>query len=448
MVGFNLKLDLSKAMKKGQSVDNHTKINTYQPVESEVAERSSIGKNSEQAHPIDVSYKAHDEPSNIDDSSSSSGYDFVPPPELNPNVVYQNRPTPKVPGLGFGGPPKLGLGGLPGLSFKLNLTNVEGAKIITDEDKSRVQELKEQKPETFNKTVNLNLGNDTDGTPEKDQFRNTTKASNPPPKLPGFGGLGGFKLDLGKVEGANLITEEDKLKTKSKDLPYISKNNFTDTTVVKGEKPKKLNLKGKDSTTKITNETSMPDLKTGKSKKLKFNASRRLKKRQLNLSKGKDSRNQNPAKMNSLVIENSNSSSLFGSVTESEENCMPMYKRKIDECDSKAELEQRGRNLTPNIVKSNISSSQISKASEISHSDISNGSYVGSNRVFVPSLNIQEDVINKEIEIKKQHEEEIKHKREKDKKNPRFQMKRMSGDKKKMKNLFKAKNDQVFDVSF
>jgi len=88
------------------------------------------------------------------------------------------------------------------------------------------------------------------------------------PKLPTFGGFGGgFKLDLAKVPTANIITDEDK--EKLKDIPLISKNNFTDLNETKGEKPKKLNLKAKDSTTKITNEPSMPNLKITKAKNSK-----------------------------------------------------------------------------------------------------------------------------------------------------------------------------------
>ena len=65
---------------------------------------------------------------------------------------------------------------------------------------------------------------------------------------------------------------------------------------------------------------------------------------------------------------------------------------------------------------------------------------------FIPFLNIQEDVINKEVENKKKRDEEIKNKREVDKNNPRFQMKRMSNEKKDLKNLAKAKNDRMLNI--
>jgi len=109
-------------------------------------------------------------------------------------------------------------------------------------------------------------------------------------------------------------------------------------------------------------------------------------------------------------------------------------------------MESDDRNLTPNLTKGNISSSQISKISDAS--DHSRGSYVGSNRVFIPSLNIQEGVINKNIEEKNRIEEEKKVQREKDKNNPRFQMKKMKNDKKNLKNLIKNddfKNNASFD---
>jgi hypothetical protein len=390
----------------------------------EIIEKSSMGRNSEQAHPIDISYKARDDSS--DDNDSSSGYDFVPPPELNPNAYVPWKP--KVP-LALGGSGKPG-----GLGFKLNLGNVPTANLITQEDKSRVEALDKNRQEPFIKTADLKINEEQVISGENDikvVMSNTTKIKNLPPKVPIFGGFGGgFKLALDKVPTANLITEEDREKTRSKDLPYIAKNNFTDTAEVKGDKPKKLNFKSKDSTTKITNEPSLPNLKVKKGRKQgKFKKSTK-----------KEGRNLNVNKMNSLVLENSEASSLFDSFSESD-NKIPFYKEK-KERRLKNEINRNLRNLTPNAIdKEKESSSHLSKNSERLPSDISQGSYVGSNRVFIPSLNIQKDVIEKQEQDKKRKEEEIKNKREKDRKNPRFQMKRQS--KKKSKDLFMAKHESV-----
>ena len=86
--------------------------------------------------------------------------------------------------------------------------------------------------------------------------------------------------------------------------------------------------------------------------------------------------------MKSLVIENSEASSLLESNTDDDEYKMPLYKRKVNEKPSNAEIVIRAKNLTPNVGNVNLSNSQISKGSDNSRSDISNGSYVGSNRVF------------------------------------------------------------------
>lgn len=215
MTGFNLGLDLSRVTKKGDSSLKPMDFNNHKSPTPDVFERSSVGINSEQAHPIDVSYKAQDEHSISDDDSSSSGYDFVPPPELNPNAYIPGKQDNK-PGYPLGGP-KIG-----GLGFKLNLGNVPTANLITQEDKSRVQALNNTKPETFNKTVGLQFTEEDDISSKeggrKDNLSNTTKIVKGPPKLPGFGG-GGFKLDLSKVPTANIITEEDKQKMKEKDVP-------------------------------------------------------------------------------------------------------------------------------------------------------------------------------------------------------------------------------------
>ena len=148
--------------------------------------------------------------------------------------------------------------------------------------------------------------------------------------------------------------------------------------------------------------------------------------------------------MNSLVIENSDSSSLFDSGTEGDSY---MQREKSQNEISAVGLPINQRNLTPNILGSNISMSQLSKGSDIYPSDISNGSYVGTNQVFIPSLNIQEDVINKEILLKQQNEKAIKEQREKDKGKARFQMKKAEKGKGK-KNLLKAKNDKLIGVSY
>ena len=310
-----------------------------------------------------------------------------------------------------------------------------------------LEALKESKPETFSNTVNLKL---TEDNASQENLRlegaSTTTKAIVAPKLPGFGG--GFKLDLTKVPTAHVITDDDKQKCKNnKDIPLIAKNNFTDSKELKGSKPKKLNVKGKDSTTKITNDVSFPDLKAvrGMEDPIPDQKKRKFKKR-FNPEKEKDSRNINVSKMKSLVIENSEASSLLESNTDDDEYKMPLYKRKINDKPSNTELEVRGKNLTPIVGNVNLSNSQISKGSDNSRSDISNGSYVGSNRVFIPFLNIQEDVFNKEAEMKKKRDEEIKNKREVDKNNPRFHMKRMSNEKKDIKNLSKAKNDRLLNI--
>ena len=82
------------------------------------------------------------------------------------------------------------------------------------------------------------------------------------------------------------------------------------------------------------------------------------------------------------------------------------------------------------MTKANISTSKISQGSN--NSDISKGSYVGSNKVFIPSLNIQKDVINKEIEAKKKLEDEKKAKRKQDKNNPRFHMQKAKNNKRNL----------------
>ena len=436
VVGFNLSLDLSKVAKsvKPKVPVVETKAPNF---DNDLAVRSSLGNNSEMAHPINISYKANDAQVPSESSSSSSDYDFVPPPELNPNLYYpEKKPQ-----------PVLGKVGLGGLGFKLNLSGVPTAHVITDEDKSRVQALKESKPETFNNTVNLKL---TDENASKEELKfdesNTTTKAIAPPKLPGFGGFG-LKLDLTKVPTAHVITDDDKQKWKNKEIPTITKNNFTDSKEIKGSKPKKLNLRGKDSTTKITNDVSFPDLKAAKRYEESTSGHKKRKfKKKANPEKEKDSRNTNVSKMKSLVIENSEASSLLESNTDDEEYKMPLYKRKIYDKPSNAEIEIRGKNLTPIVGNVNLSTSQISKASDNSKSDISNGSFVGSNKVFVPFLNIQEDVINKEAENKRKKDEEIKNKRESDKSNPRFQMKRSNNEKKDIKNLAKAKNDKLLNI--
>jgi hypothetical protein len=208
----------------------------------------------------------------------------------------------------------------------------------------------------------------------------------------------------------------------------------------------KLKLKSKDITTNITEDASMPNLKVSKknSKKLKFKGSKRQKKKRFDnsVSKTKDSRNTNASKMKSLVIENSEAESLFDSESEDDVHNIPINKQKISSNASRASA------LTPTPQKHNISTSNISRKSDASKSDVSNGSYVGSNLVFVPTLNIQQDVIEKEEKNKKKHTEEIKLTREVNKKNPRFQMKRMSGEKNMKKNLIKAKNDNIINVRF
>ena len=256
MGGFNLALDLRKVTKKGEDKPkDNLNIQDFQKIdEFEKPMRSSAGNNSEQAHVMQDSFRQKENKVGFDDSSSSSsGYGFVPPPELNPNLVIPKKQESSKPAFGFGS----------SLGFKLNLNNVPEANQITKEDRSRIQELERKTPETFNKTVNLKLEDSESKSIHKfDQgiANNTTKAAKPMPKIPGFGG--GFKLDLTKVPEANVITEEDKAKVKSKELPTISKNNFTEIKKeFRGEKPKRLNLKTKDSSTKIPNESSMISMK-------------------------------------------------------------------------------------------------------------------------------------------------------------------------------------------
>jgi len=154
-MGFSMALDLTKVDTKGQSDNKMEDLNKITKIEHEIIERSSIGMTSDQAHPIEPPQKAHDEPSYLGDSSSSSGYDFVPPPEYNPNIANaQDKPK----------PPPFALGGL---GFKLNLTNVENANLITKEDKSRINELS-NKPITFTKTANLPLESNMNDSKNED----------------------------------------------------------------------------------------------------------------------------------------------------------------------------------------------------------------------------------------------------------------------------------------
>jgi hypothetical protein len=268
-----------------------------------------------------------------------------------------------------------------------------------------------------------------------DNTYNTTKASNPMLKLPGFGG--GFKLDLTKVPEANVITEKDKERMKNKDLPTISKNNFTEAKEeIKGNVPKKLNLISKDSLTKFSNDSSVPSLKILKNenpKKLDNSRNNEFKFDKSIKSKGK-----RKIHTKSLLIENSEVSSLFESESD-ENNKMPLYKRKPVESPHDQELIINRNKLTPNLVRLNDSSE---------YSDRSKGSYVGSNRVFIPSLNIQEDVINKEIREKQQMEEDKKVRREQDKDNPRFQMQKSKVNKKNLSNLMKSNESKPEVMQF
>ena len=145
----------------------------------------------------------------------------------------------------------------------------------------------------------------------------------------------------------------------------------------------------------------------------------------INLIVNKGTRN---VKNKSLIIENSDVSSLFDSESDNNENKIALYKYK-EENKSNENIDSESINLTPHLTKANISQSQISQTSNIS--DISKGSYVGSNKVFVPSLNIQKDVINKEIEAKQKLEDEKKAKRQQDKNNPRFKMQKAKNNNKR-----------------
>ena len=264
MGGFNLALDLGKVTKKGEDkpMDNLNIKDLQNIDDNEQPMRSSAGNNSEQAQVLQDSFRQKEKKLGFDNSSSSSsGYDFVPPPELNPNLVIAKKEDSSKPTFGFGS----------SLGFKLNLNNVPEANQITKEDRSRVQDLERNTHDIFNKTVNLKL-EDSDSKNiqkfDKDISNNTTKAAKPMPKIPGFGG--GFKLDLTKVPEANVITEEEKAKVKNKELPTISKNNFTEIkSEFKGEKPKRLNVKTKDSSTKLPNDSSMISMKGKKLLNLK-----------------------------------------------------------------------------------------------------------------------------------------------------------------------------------
>jgi hypothetical protein len=123
--------------------------------------RSSLGDNSEQAHFIQDAFQQHENKVGFDDSdSSSSGYDFVPPPELNPNAIIPNKNAQKKTPFSLGG----------GLGFKLNLNNVPTANQITQEDRSRIQQLKNEKPDTFNQTVNLKLEDKEEDIKKGEEF--------------------------------------------------------------------------------------------------------------------------------------------------------------------------------------------------------------------------------------------------------------------------------------
>jgi hypothetical protein len=210
MGGFKLALDLAGVMKKGDSEQKQgnqlqpEKLNIYNKIEHEMIERSSLGVTSEQAHYFEEPFKQANQYDT--NSSSSSGYGFVPPPEMNPNLIIKNKEKSSTP-VPFSKP---GLN----LGFKLNLENVENANIITKEDKSRVHILKEMSQPLSN-TVNLNII-DQNSSPENEYnkgMNQTTKTPFQAPRLPGFGGLGGgFKIDLNKVPEAKVITEEDKEK--------------------------------------------------------------------------------------------------------------------------------------------------------------------------------------------------------------------------------------------
>jgi len=439
MQGFNLALDLTNVQKKGETPSNNNqKLNIYQQNHPEIIDKSSVGRNSDAAHIIQDPGKLKSERSSSVDSSSSG--DFIPPPELNPNLVFGNKQKSSTPA------PII----KPGLGFKLNLSGVPDAHLITKDDKSRVKKLQGAEAETYNNTVNIKINSDNSSDKgEREELANTSKTPIIPPKLPGIGGIGGlgggFKLNLGNVPTAHIITEEDKKKQNELgDIRKISKNNFTDTTQIKGEKPKKLNVKHKDSTTKVSlNETSVQNLKKVKDIKVKKGTkNKKFKKKIEKVDKKKKSRNMNTSKISSLVIDNSDASSIFESATESDQN----RESRRSKGDSLHKSKKDIRHKEIEYIKQeehNKSSSNISKVSDLSKSDISNGSYVGSNKVFVPFLNIQEDVIQKEQEEKKKHEEEIRLQRNKDKSNPRYQMKRVSGDK-NIKNLLKTKNKKVF----
>lgn len=209
MGGFKLALDLTGVMKKGDSEQKQVKplkienLNIYKPLDHEMIERSSLGVTSEQAHFIEEPFQ-HNKKYDTNSSSSSSGYGFVPPPEMNPNIMIKKKEKSSTPAPFT--KPGLSLG------FKLNLNNVENANIITKEDRSRVQMLKEIS-EPLSNTVNIKITEQSSSpsTSNIHQKSQTTKLPFVAPKLPGFGGLGGgFKLDLNKVPEAKIITDEDK----------------------------------------------------------------------------------------------------------------------------------------------------------------------------------------------------------------------------------------------
>ncbi|CAI2366213.1 unnamed protein product [Moneuplotes crassus] len=419
-------LDLSKVQKKGEPVPQNNeeqkedKLNIYTQEKHEFNERSSIGRNSEVATIINQRNNAGSSRSSSLDSSSS-GLGFVPPPEMNPNRIIQSqaKSTTPVPAIG-------------GLGLKLDLANVPTAHVITQEDKSRQQELKDRELYAHSNTMKIKI---SAGVSHEDNklLQNTVKTPIVPPKIPGIGGFGGgFKLNLAKVDTANLITEEDMKRQAELSIPKISKNNFTDNPETKGKKPKKLNLKHKDSTTKISmNESSVPNLKIKKPK-------RKFKKNQ---NAQKKTRNVNPSKVSSLVIDNSEASSIFESLENNPNYQMPGIDETLNQ--TRDGLPDNVIDLTPSRLAKNVSNSNISKHSDISKSDISNGSYVGSNKVFVPSLNIQEDVIEKEEKRKKKMEDEVRLRRMSDKSNPRFQIKKEKGGK-NIKALTKSKNRNIF----
>lgn len=418
MGGFSLALDLNKVAIKGKDTSAFQNLN----FENKFPKENSDKPESEKENMSNKSTpKANDNQHNLDDSSSSSGYGFVPAPEFNPNLCYPKKDETKKVGLGLG----------VGFSFKLNLNNVEGANIITNEDRSRIQELGKN-PATFNKPDMLKLENVSSNTPDlQGELANTTKAATVKPIIPKFGL--GFKLDLTKVPEANVITEEDKAKVNQASYPTIAKNNFTETTSdIKGNKPRKLNVKSKDSTTKLPNDSSVPSLKMGNIKNIKKLGDTRNSEFEIsNLDKSIGKKGIRNVQNKSLVIENSDVSSML----DSESDNHAAHHQFIKKISNKrlSNFESDGSNkLMPNFNRHNLSGSQSQNSN---NSSKSKGSYVGNNKVFIPSLNIQEDVINKEIREKQKLDEEIKVKREQDKSNPRFNMQKGKNNKKNFRNL-------------